>query len=291
MAGYSYNAMFVKEFQELQRVKRSENTLDIHKFPIPEKFIDVTEDKLVQIETFEEYYKKLNGDKVIMLTRPNLVQRLFNNKGEFELDEEGNVRMKSYTVPTGSVAILSKKSINVPIKFELEGYGYVDYIDLEDGGKMYIYVIPKENCYQCNQLALVLSANKMSKYYRCMWVNLLNGHRVYLSIIRYTGNITKNRVLKTSTDYGYLVKSMKQLVQSWYPKVGKDNMGMPSFAGGLMYHPNYMQLAESIQQESETINNLACGEFTNVMDINDFVGVEQRPLSHTRNELEEQETY
>lgn len=289
MASYTYNDIFVKEFTEMQKYRKSLSQLNIYNIPIPKKVLDVKDDKLVKLVIDDPYYGKLTDRIEVMLVKPSLVKRKFNNKGEFERNEDGDYITSNYDVPTGSVAILSELKINVPLSYQVKGFDYVDFIDTDDNKRYYIYVIPKENCYLCSQLALVLSANKISKNYKSIWVNLQNGYKIYLSVIPFKGD-SKNatyRVLETSMHFDKLVNDMKGIMQSWFPQVS-NNGGIPVFNGGIMYHPKAMELTDPVKIQSDTVNNLAFGEVVSTLDILDYVGIKEYPLSHTKNELEEQ---
>lgn len=289
MASYTYNDMFVKEFQEMQKYRKSLTQLNIYKIPVPKQFLNVCDDKLVKIFSNDRYYGKLNERVEVMLSKPSLVKRKFNNKGEFEKDSDGKVITYNYDVPTGSVAVLSEIKLNVPLSYNSAGYDYVDYIDTDENKRYYIYVIPKECCFLCSQLALVLSSNKISKNYKSVWVNMQNGYKIYLSVIPFKGG-SKNstyRVLETSMSFEKLSKDMFSIMSSWFPKVANNN-GVPVFNGGLMYHPKYMVLTDPVKIQSDVINNLAYGDVISTLDILDYRAVKEYPLSHTKNELEEQ---
>lgn len=170
--------------------------------------IDLRRERVYLKGITDEYYGKLNKEIAVLLSRPKLKRRKFNHKGKFMFDNAGNWVMEDVSVPNGCVAVLSTRRIGVPNLYKSkEGFSYVDYIESKSDKTRvrYIYIIPKVYCYRINRTALVISADKLHKYYSGIKVALQCGEYVYVHVIPFKpSNVDRTyKVLctKTGTDY------------------------------------------------------------------------------------------
>ena len=218
--------IFAKEFKEMMQYRRgicdNKNLYDI---PLPngsENYFRKENHEMCIIRGIEdEYYSKLNNTEAIIWSKGQLRSRLFDYKGEFQKDKEGNIKKEDVTLPHGCIAIFSDVNIHVPNKYkpkDKELFEYVDYTEKEvdeEGNKKvkYLYIIPRKYCYKINQTALVISWNKLRVYYSGIKLSLMNGEFLYMCIIPYkpTQSNKPYRVLKSKTtcDYNQEVSILK----------------------------------------------------------------------------------
>ena len=165
----------------------------------------------------DEYYSKLNNTENILLSRPNLKRRKFDYKGEF-IKKDDNFVYEEVDVHTGCVAIISKEKLGVPLKYKPnDDFTYVDMISkaTESGevDRRYIYILPKKYCYKLNQVALVISLNKMRVYYNGISMALQNGNVIYLYTIPYKPSKSERSYrcigTKTSLDFSQELNSIR----------------------------------------------------------------------------------
>lgn len=218
---YTFDAIFLKEFDMMVRELSAVNQADIFSLPVPSSFslskMDISFDQ-VTIQGVEiEYYNKLNGTVAYLLSRPKLVRKKFNSNGDYVKDKEGNFFTEDVVVPNDCVAILSKVRIGVPLKFVSEGFQYVDLYVKEDSKEMfYIYIVPRVNSFKLNLCSLCLSLERPKKIYGGCQVYLCTGQKVYLYIAPYkVSSIQRNyRVfsVKPSLD---LQEQYKELLTFW----------------------------------------------------------------------------
>lgn len=205
----SLDLIFAKEFKAMaqQRVAYS-GAINLYDLPLPKDFRSGASSmkKVLLRGIREEYYSKLNNVECLHWTRPNLKRRKFGSDGQILTDSNGKAITVDVPLPNGCAAIATDVKLGVPLKFKSkEGFDYVDCITKPrpDGSveRKYIYIIPKKYCYSINQLALVLSLNKLRSFYFGQEMVLQSGHTVYLYVVPYRpgGNEKPYRVLCTKT--------------------------------------------------------------------------------------------
>lgn len=205
----SLDEIFFKEFKEMsqQRVAIS-GALSLYDLPLPKYFtgkVDIHK-RVFLAGIRDEYYSKLNKSEPIYWTKPNLRRRKFGAGGVFLKDRNGNIVTEQVTLPQSCIAVASDRSIRVPLKHvSEEGFEYVDCLSRKknDGTveRLFIYIIPKKYCYLVNQLALVLSLNKLRNFYYGQEMVLQSGHTVYLYVIPFKSSSVDRpyRILMTKT--------------------------------------------------------------------------------------------
>jgi len=164
--------LFAREFRAMaqQRVALS-GALSLYSIPLPASFSGKVENvkKVIVNGVHDEYYSKLNGVECIHWTKPNLRRRRFGSDGKYICGADGRVITDSVTLPQSCAAVATSVRIAVPLKYKpKEAFDYVDFASRlnPDGSKerRYVYIIPKNYCYAINQLALVLSLNKLRSF-------------------------------------------------------------------------------------------------------------------------------
>lgn len=217
---------FVKEFRQMCTQRSgSISNFSLGSIRLARSFVDKAtvenHDKVYISGIYDEYYTKLNSTEAVMLSRPSLSRRLFGSDGNFLYNNDGSVKRKEVPLPKDCIAVLSDIPIGVSLKFQpKETLDYVDYIEkeLKDGKKVrkYIYIVPKKFCYKLNQVALILSSNKMRVYYEGLEFYLQNGKKVFLYTIPYKPHSSERsyRVLQTKTSIDFS-SEIKTLLDCW----------------------------------------------------------------------------
>lgn len=209
----SLDEMFYREFNQMLSQRKAQlGVVNLYDLALPESVANSTidtHDKVYISGIDDEYYSKLNGTEAILLSRPNLKRRKFDYKGEF-IKKDGNYVFEEVDVHNKCVAVVSNTKLGVPLKYKpKEDFTYVDIIDKEkeDGSRdiRYIYIVPKKYCYKLNQVALVLSLNKMRVYYSGIGMALQSGTVVYLYTIPYKPSKSERsyRCLGTKTELDF----------------------------------------------------------------------------------------
>lgn len=218
------NTIFMREFKQTMRQRRAITTnMALKDLEMPGSLgtpVCISPYKQVHIQGIEcEYYNKLNETDACLLSRPSLLRRKFDSAGEFIKDKDGKYVTESVPVPRECCAIISSVRIGVPLKFSSgdEKFIYVDYLT-QKGNKnrvRYIYIVPKDYCYEISQTALVLSLNKIRGFYYGERVTLQNGFDVYFYVIPYkpTTSTRAYRVIATrnSDSYSAEIDAIKNL--------------------------------------------------------------------------------
>lgn len=278
MAGL--DEIFYKEFRAmLQERKAITGNININHIALPDGFEmnhTVTKKKKVIIRGIQDdYYNKLNNTECILWTKPKLESRKFGSDGEFLYDKKGNVLKKEVTLPHSCAAVISNISIGVPLKFKTkEDFRYVDYIEKEVGGKKqyrFIYIIPKKYCYSLNQMALVLSFNKLKNFYWGIEVALQSGHIVYMYVAPHKvgGADTPYRVLMTGTDFGQFNQVIEELNAFW-------------LKSGILFNREECELIDYVKGRS----NAAYMELDSTLD--EFVKYDpEKSLADSNDDIEE----
>jgi hypothetical protein len=238
------DALFYKEFtQTMQRLKGQGGAVNLQDIPLPPeaegKFFIEKRDKVVITGIQEEYYSKLNGTEALLWGSKALQRRKFDYKGEFMRDKNGNYMLQDVPCPHECTAIISPLSIQVPTKFKSkEQSQYVDMVTKKTPAgdiHRFVYIIPKKYCYMLKQTALVLSWNKLRRFYQGVGLSLKNGSVLYMYVIPYkpTSTVHNYRVLqcKTSLDYDWEINILRDY---W-------------ITNNFMFNPAWCQLDEPIK--------------------------------------------
>lgn len=217
----SLDEIFYKEFNQMLSQRKAQcGVVGLYDLVLPDDVangkIDTHEKVFINGIT-DEYYSKLNNTENILLSRPNLKRRKFDYKGEF-IKKDDNFVYEEVDVHTGCVAIISKEKLGVPLKYKPnDDFIYVDMISkaTESGevDRRYIYILPKKYCYKLNQVALVISLNKMRVYYNGISMALQNGNVIYLYTIPYKPSKSERSYrcigTKTSLDFSQELNSIR----------------------------------------------------------------------------------
>lgn len=214
--------IFYKEFNStMQQLRGIQGCCNLQDIPLPPeaegKFFIEKRDKVVITGITEDYYSKLNNTEALLWGSKALQRRKFDYKGEFMRGKDGNYMLQDVPCPHDCVAIMSPLSIQVPTKFRSkEQSQYVDMVTKktpEGNIHRFVYIIPKKYCYPLKQTALVLSWNKLRRFYQGVGLSLKNGHILYMYVIPYKPNsqVHNYRVLqcKTSLDYNWEINLVK----------------------------------------------------------------------------------
>jgi hypothetical protein len=252
--------IFYKEFNKMMyQLKGNVGYIDLTDIPLPQEYANMfrveTRNIVYLGNIIEEYYNKLAGTEVLLWGNSVLKRRKYDYKGEFMKDKNGNFILQDVVCPSNCIAVISRQSIGVPAKFKSkEGFQYVDMIEktADDGRKMYrfVYIIPKKYCYKMEQTALVLSWNKLKRYYSGMGIALQTGHILYVYIVPYKPTVQNHsyRVLisKTTLDYSQELQILKDY---WV----KNN---------IMFNPDDCQLFDYVKGRE----NMAVEQFNGVIE-------------------------
>ena len=187
----SLDMIFAKEFKQTCQMRLAQTgAININQIPVPKEFntmISPTKfrrmNKVLIKGISTEYFSDLNSTVAYLWLKPNLRRRKFDRFGNFK-KENGHFLFDDVALPQNCAAVISEVSIGVPLAFKAEGFDYVDFIKV-DGKNYYIYVIPKEYCYKLNELALVISSNRLRSFYSSMELKLQSGSTIYLSVVKY----------------------------------------------------------------------------------------------------------
>lgn len=240
----SLDEIFFKEFNAMMYQRKGmTGQVNLNDIPLPpgaEKHLFVeTRDKVRIVGISEEYFAKLDGTEALLWGRKQLYRRKFDYKGEFMRGKDGKYILQEVPCPTECVAVISKESIGVPNAFKSKEQScYVDMISRKTATgtiHRFVYIVPKKYCYKVKQTALVLSWNKLRRFYQGIGLSLTNGSILYMYVIPYNPNSTVHnyRVLhcKTSVDYTQEITVIKNF---W---VGN----------GIMFNPADCQLLDFVK--------------------------------------------
>lgn len=238
---YTFDAIFVKEFDMMVRELSAVRTADIFSLPVPDSFSLSKMDTSFEQVTFQgievDYYSKLNGTVAYLLSRPKLVRKKYNSNGDYVKDKDGKYFTEEVVVHNDCVAVLSKVKIGVPNKFKSEGFEYVDLYVSESESKKelyYIYIIPRQYVYKLNLCALCLAFDRPKKLYGGCQVYLYSGHKVYLYIAPYkVSSVARNYRVFTVKPTLDLQKEYKDLLTFW----GEN---------GIIFNIEYLWISEVI---------------------------------------------
>lgn len=195
----------------------------IFDIPLPEEcnqwYVSGTNEFAVRGVTVEEF-KLLNDTIVLQVPRNKAIQRRKVDKvtRKYATNEKGYI-YEDYKVPTGSMAVISNKCLNLSYDWfkinNKDGYGYVDYYD-EKGRRYYVYVLPKEVLYKANQTALVLSKKSSMKNFSGVGYRTWKYGMIYLYVIPYNPNVTYSEsiILRTGLSLDY-IKERDALLKYW----------------------------------------------------------------------------
>lgn len=195
---------------------------DIYSFPLPEVSKDwsVSKCEVYRVEGIEkELFKELNNKVVNGLPKGYSVKRRKINKATrgFLTNDEGEFEYEDFTVPSGSLVVRSKRSLDLPYSIYTkpeDGFGYVDFTET-DGEREFLYVIPKEYLFQVNQTALAISVKDMKNFSGMGFKTWTMGY-VYIHVIPYKPNLsyTGTRILKTGIGLQY-GEEISAIVDKW----------------------------------------------------------------------------
>lgn len=219
--------VFVQEFRQ---AVSSVGFKDIYKIPLPDccKTWDVSGTELFLVKDIPEsetYFSSLNSTIVKKLPTNFVAKRRVVDKTTrgYKVDKEGKFIYEDYTVPQGSIVVLSPVRIGLRYKgytsATKSGFGYIDFIEKGNNNIEYMYVIPNTCLYQINQLALAMSVTNMKNYFGRGYVTWRSG-TIFLHIIPYKPN-TKyvgSRIL--ATKYSLDFKQEIQTLLTFWQEVG-----------------------------------------------------------------------
>lgn len=253
--------IFYKEFtQMMHSLKCMNGTCNLTDIPLPQeadgKFLIEKRNKVIVRGISEEYYSKLNESEALLWGSSALRRRKYDYKGEFMRDKDGNYLLQDVPCPHDCTAVISPISIQVPSSYKSkENSQYVDMVTKknQDGTMIhrFVYIVPKKYCYTVKQTALVLSWNKLRRFYSGVMLSMQNGSYLYMYIVPYnpTASVRSYRVLhcKTSVDYSSEITMIKDF---WV----RNN---------IIFNPDWCQLEESVRGRE----NMACLSLDGTEDI------------------------
>ena len=281
--------LFCREFVAMMRgLKGIHGNMSVLDVPIPDELKNkcfVLNAHQVYIDGIEtEYYSNLNRGIHIMLSKPSLLRRKFDHTGQFIKNQDGSYKTEEVPVHHGMVAIASDRAIGVKTKFKSkEGFTYVDYIEDTSHGtreRKFLYIVPKKYCYRVNQVALVVSTNKLQrKFYSGVNIALTNGSILYIYVIPYSPTMARQafRVLATGTSpeelFGLAGELYKYWVQSGFAfnpaacecfgsSSPRNNMAYEEFPGQLDTYSLYKEV--NLVGEKDT--NMDMFNYTNDLE-------------------------
>lgn len=214
--------IFYKEFTHMmQQLKGMNGQCNLNDIELPPDkapyFLIEKRNKVIISGITEEYYSKLNGTEALLWGSSALRRRKFDYQGKFLRDRDGHYILQDVPCPHECVAIISPISIGVPNKYKSkEEAQYVDMITKHTPNgdiHRFVYIIPKKYCYPIKQTALVISWNKLRRFYQGIQLSLQNGSVLYMYVIPYNPNSQAHnyRVIhcKTSVDYTNEIVAIK----------------------------------------------------------------------------------
>ena len=217
----SLESVFIKEFN--RGIRMSGAVKDIYKVPLPEecKSWKVSGCELYGVNGLGEssgLFRALNGTLVKKIPRNadakkrkvDLVTR------DFVRGNDGRFVYEDVKVPSGSMVVISDKSLNLPYNYKCEdpGFGYIDFITV-GGNREFLYYIPKKNMFKVNQTALALSVKNMKNYSGMGYLSWKFG-TIYLHIIPYapTRSYVGSKILKTGYSLNF-TEEVRKIVDFW----------------------------------------------------------------------------
>lgn len=217
-----------------------------------------------------EYYNLLNDQIVFLLPKGRKpLKRVYSlMQHDYKKDKYGDYVVEQVSVPSGSIFVCSKINIRLPYKAKKrKGFQYVDFYNDDNGGRVYIYAIPKAYLFKIEQLALVLtSRNRMNCYEMVTYRTWLNG-KVSLGVIPY----------KPKEDY--VLKNTKVLATAYgnsIEDIYRDNFSKKvSSILDLWVHINFMGNPKEfdIVDEYGDRRNLIVEPPTHILPMEDYKGL------------------
>lgn len=213
--------IFVSEFR---KAVSNVGYKDIYKIPLPKECNDwyVSGTDLYGVKGIgKEYYCSLNKSIVKKVPNDYQIKRRLIDKSTrgFSVDSEGKYIYSDFSIPIGSIAVMSNININLPYSeykksSTKDGYGYVDFVT-NKGVREFMYVLPKSVLYKVNQTALALSVKNMKNYSGNGYVTWNNGV-IYLHVIPYNprAKYEGTKILKTGYSLNYC-NEINKILSFW----------------------------------------------------------------------------
>ena len=257
-------SVFIKEFKESTRITGASK--DIYSVPLPEECkgweVSGTEEFLLK-NVENEDFKLLNGTVVKKLPKGYEAKQRVIDKvtRKFKTDENDKYIYTDVKVPSGSMVVISNKSIKLPysywVKPSSDGYGYVDY-KMGISGVEYLYIVPKANLFKVHQTALVISVKNMKNFSGMGFTTWSNG-TIYMHVIPYrsTNSYIGSRVLKTGIGLNYQ-EEINRVLAFWQEQGYIPNIQLSATSDG---------------------NNLATKETVVGYDEGEYIPVEQLAIT------------
>lgn len=269
----SLDRLFYKEFKETMAVNRQRfGTMSLGQIPLPENIKSLSKEPLLE-KVFirgldEDYFKELNDRGHYWLKKGNLRRRQFNYKG-FKKDKKGGFIYEDVTIPRGFTAIATDVNIKVPEGYKSQyGCEYIDYVVDKKGVKQYMYIVPKEKCFELNQVSLVLSTKALRSHYGGVSLVFNNGQLVYLFLVPFNQRLSKlQRVLVTRSSLQF--PEMLDLSKFWIAK-------------GYLLNPNFTGLEEEISGRTNCVSKV----FQPTLELYEKYD-EHKPLSQAYSEIDD----
>ena len=254
--------VFIKEFKQ---AVSNVGYKDIFKVPLPEStknwYVSGTELYVVR-DVEAQYYDKLNKTVVKRLPKGMVAKRRVVDKTTrgYKVDEQGKFVYEDYSVPNGSIVVLSPVQLGIPYKgyktADKEGYGYIDFV--QQGNTVeYMYVIPNTKLYKINQLALALSVTNMKNYGGCGYVTWNMG-TIFLHVIPYrpASKYVGSRILVTKYSMDFKAE-IAELLQYWQMKGVIPNLQLSALSDGsnLALKPTMIGYESYLPVESTAIGD------------------------------------
>lgn len=208
------NTIFKRELNALMKIKKHENnSFDVLNMPLNLSNPDSKVYGLVGGIT-DVGFTDLNGKTVEILDAKEV------NRARY--DKDGNVkRYEKFVVPSSNVLVALDGTINLKLEHQKmsEKCKYVDYTDVDLRGtpiRKTCYSVPKDNVYEYNRVALVLSRNRRTEHLGGEKILLKNGHTVYIYILPFSNRkfTSGYKILAVKSDVNFK-KELIQLKSYW----------------------------------------------------------------------------
>lgn len=242
--------LFIKEFKSNVKTIGSK---DIYSISLPEsvKSWEISGTELYAVKDIDdEYYGKLNKSIVKRLPNGMEVKRREIDKAtrSFAKDADGNFIYSKVTIPSGSIVVISEKSIGLPFKYKKEGYGYVDFVQKGEVIE-YLYILPKTVLYKVNQTALAISVKNMKNFKGMGYLTWKHGV-IFIHVIPYNpkAQYVGSKILKTGVTLNYSAE-ISEIVCHWIQQdvvpdlslcnlmLGENIALKPTIVGYVEYEP------------------------------------------------------
>lgn len=156
---------FKKEFRQTLGVLPKVTSIYELSNPLEGK-MEVTSGHMYKVRGIEsDVFGVLNGHNVLDLGELRPERTVRDRAGKPKLDENENTVTEKPSTPSGSRFIRTKRKVDIPLRYEVDGFNFADSFEDATDGYPYIYAVPRENLYTVNLTALAVSSRALKCYY------------------------------------------------------------------------------------------------------------------------------